>query len=286
VGLVVPGRNRRPLHELLRSGADGGTKGAKGGDELRGGGDEAGAVAGHRRTLAEGVEDRHVRAVSYLEGGGGRLDEPELAVGLVRGEHEVVRAGELREPLVERERRRCARGVVRVVDPEERHLVPLVEGVEVGQEAVLPEERKPPNARTGKQRPPLGHRIAGLRDDDEVALALGVDDDLREREDGLLRAERWDDLRRRVELHAEAPRAPAGDRLAQLREPLRERVAGALRQRIDQRLPDEGRGRLARVADSEVEDLHAVDRNATLRLLQAHERIRRLAREHGGEAHG
>ena len=126
--LVAPGDDRCPLDELLWRGADVRPELLQRRDELRVAGDEAGAVARHRGALRERVEHGHVRPVGELEGRDGRLVEPELGVRLVRGEHEVVLAGERCESLVERERRRCSRGVVRVVDPHECGSLPGLGG--------------------------------------------------------------------------------------------------------------------------------------------------------------
>src|SRR6185295_4732940 len=67
--LVVPGDDRRALHELLRRRADRRPELLERGDEILVGGDEPGAVAGHGRSLAERVEHRNVPAVACLERG-------------------------------------------------------------------------------------------------------------------------------------------------------------------------------------------------------------------------
>ena len=58
------------------------------------------------------------------------------------------------------------------------------------------------------------------------------------------------------------------------------------RSAVDERVADERVGRLARVAHAEVDHLDAPRLDAPRRLVQADERIRRLAAEDGGERHG
>ena len=105
-----------------------------------------------------------VRAVGDLQRRGGRLGaEVQLGVGLVGGEHEVVRAGQRGGALVERERRGRGRRVVRVVQPQHADAVPRGRGdrVEVGQEAVrrraaaarAPRARRTPRRARGRGSP-------------------------------------------------------------------------------------------------------------------------------------
>ncbi len=84
-----------------------------------------------------------------------------------------------------------------------------------------------------------------------------------------------------VEPGIEAPVRPVRDGLPQLRQPLRERVAGDLRQRVDERALDARVGALARVADAHVDDLDALRLHAPLRLLEADEGVRAGARQQG-----
>jgi len=108
-----------------------------------------------------------------------------------------------------------------------------------------------------EQGAPLGHRITGLGDEHRVLATGGVDDDLGEAEDRLLAPERGHDPGRRIDLDAEPPPEPARDRLAELRQPLRLRVAPRVGKSVDERLTDQRVGRLPRVALAEVEDLDA-----------------------------
>ena len=102
--------------------------------------------------------------VRNLERRGRRLVEPELGVCLVGADEHVVLERELRQPLVELERRDRTRRVVRVVDPDERGARPrlVVDRVEVGQEAVLLEQRQRPDLGAGEERAALVDGIAGL----------------------------------------------------------------------------------------------------------------------------
>ena len=125
VTLVVPRDDRCALHELLRRRArrSGGTPSVP--RSISGGaGDEAGAVAGHRRALAQRLEDDDARAV-------GRPGAPTAAARRTRAPctprrsatTKSWRSAALRELVVELERRDRAGRVVRVVDPDERDVV-------------------------------------------------------------------------------------------------------------------------------------------------------------------
>ena len=110
------------------------------------------------------------------------------------------------ELFVERERGDGAGRVVRVADPEERDLVPGVERVEIGKPAVRLLERQRRDRAAREQRTALVDGIRGLGNRDQPLVA---ERDLREGEDRLLRTERRDDLRRRVDRDAEAALDPA-----------------------------------------------------------------------------
>ena len=143
VFLVAPGGDGRALDELLRRRPDRRAKGLQRRDQRRIPGREAAPVARHRASLRERVEDDDVGSIGELQRRSRRLLEPELRVGLVRGEDEAVLTRERGELLVEGERRRRAGGVVRVVDPEDGESRPrlVVDRVEVRQEAVLLQQR-------------------------------------------------------------------------------------------------------------------------------------------------
>ena len=115
------------------------------------------------------------------------------------------------------------------------------------------------------------------------SAAVAIDEDLREQEDRLLRAVRRDDLGVGVELDAEAARAPAGDCLPQLGQPLGERIGGDLREAVRDRLADHRIGRLARIALAEVDQLDALCGEATLRLFELDEGVGPGRGEGGGE---
>ena len=141
VRLVVPGRDRRPLEELRRRDADVRPVLLQRGDDLGIAGDEPRAVAGHRRALRQRVEHNNIRAVADLQRGLRRVAEPQLRVGLVGGEHEAVAPRQGGRLLVERQRGRRARRVVRVVQPQDRDAIP-VDALQRRQPAVLLAQRQ------------------------------------------------------------------------------------------------------------------------------------------------
>jgi hypothetical protein len=75
-----------------------------------------------------------------------------------------------RKLLVERERRRRPRGVVRVVDPEDRDPVPDVDRVEVRQKAVLLAQWHDPRLGVREERAALLNGIAGLGHDHQTLV--------------------------------------------------------------------------------------------------------------------
>jgi hypothetical protein len=91
--------------------------------------------------------------------------------------------------------------------------------------------------------------------------------------------------RLRVERGAEPALHPRRDGLAQLGQALRR---GVRRERPDgrgERLADEGRRLLARLAHAEVDQVGARGQQPLLLLGEAHERVRAHAGERGGEPH-
>jgi len=90
-----------------------------------------------------------------------------------------------------------------------------------------------------------------------------------------------DDLAPGIDCDAESPLEPAGDRLAELRQALRLRVAAGFAESVDERLPDQRIGRLPRVALPEVEDLDPGCGRLPFRLLDADERVRGLGSQDG-----
>ena len=83
----------------------------------------------------------------------------------------------------------------------------------------------------------------------------------------------------------EAAPDPARNRLAQLGQADRGRIAHSLAHTVPQRLDDARVGRLARVAHPEVDHLEPLGPPRRRRLVQPHERVRRLAGEDGGDGH-
>ena len=286
--LVAPGDHRRALDELLWSGADGRPERLQRRDQRRIAGRETAPVARHRAPLGERVEDDDVRPVGELQRRGRRLVEPELGVRLVGGDHEAVLTRERGQALVEAERRGGGGGVVRIVDPEDGEPGPglVVDRIEVGQEALLLPQRQGQRPGVREQGAALVDRVAGVGVGDRVARPVRVDDGEREREDRLLAAERRDDLRVGVEPRPKTALRPGRDRLAQLRQPDRGRVAHPVAQPVDEGLADLRVGRLARIAGAEVDHVDPARLDPAGSLVEAHERVGRLPLEDGGDGHG
>jgi len=131
----------------------------------------------------------------------------------------------------------------------------------------------------------IGHRISRLGRQHDVPLGVAVDEDLRQQEDRFLRPVRRDDLRVGIDGNAEAVFAPTCDRLAQLGQTLGERVPHPLSQARDERGANRRIGRLHRVALAEVDQLHALSRQAPLGLLELDERIRAGGAQRGRDLH-
>ena len=101
---------------------------------------------------------------------------------------------------------------------------------------MLLEQRQLDDPGAGELRAAHADGIAGLGHDDGVTAAGEVEHDLGEREDRLLRAERRDHVRVRIERGSEAAPDPGRDRLAQLGQPDRGRIAHPLADAVPQRL--------------------------------------------------
>ena len=93
-------------------------------------------------------------------------------------------------------------------------------------------------------------------------------------------------MRVRVEVDAEAARAPAGDGAPELGKALGQGIAGGLAERGNESLADEGLSLTPRVADTEIDNLNTLGSYAALGLLDPNERIDGLSAEDGGEGHG
>src|SRR4029450_12033305 len=104
----------------------------------------------------------------------------------------------------------------------------LVDSVESRQERMLLAQRERDHAPTGELRTAVGNGVARFGDDDRVAAGLRVEDDVGEREDRLLAAQRGDDLRVRIKRYVEPALGPRGDRLSELGQPGRGGVAHTL----------------------------------------------------------
>ena len=182
--------------------------------------------------------------------------------------------GQLR---VQREGRHRAGRVVRIAHPEERDLVPGVERLEIRQPAVLLRERHPDDVAVREERAALVYRVRRFRDRDEP---LVPERHLGEREDRLLGSERRHDLCGGIDRDPEAASDPGADGLAQLRQAGRPRVRRDGLDRRCERVPDEPRRDLARVADPEVDQLDAARLRLGLPVVEARERVLSELGEH------
>ncbi len=88
-----------------------------------------------------------------------------------------------------------------------------------------------------------------------------------------------------IERRTEAAVDPAGNCLAELRQPDGGGIAHSLADAVSQRLDDAGIRRLSRVAHSEVDHLETLVPAGCGGLIQAHERVRCLSREDRGDGH-
>ncbi len=277
VALVAPRRDRRALDELLRRHPDRRPERLQRRDQLGIAGDEPRPVARHRRAFAQRVEREDVRQVPRLEDRGRRLAvEPELAVRLVGGEEHVARTAVVGGSPEEVQRRRRARRVVRVVQPQDRGAVPGggVDRVQVGQEPVRLGEGQAGDVAAGEPRAPLGDRVARGRHGHEVLPSGGIEQRLREMEDRLLRTQRRQDVDVGVEAGAEAPIDPGGDRRTELRETGGARVRRGRPDRVLQGLADERRRLLPWIAHTEVDDRTSGRQRGGLPAVQLLERVR------------
>ena len=146
---------------------------------------------------------------------------------------------------------------MRVVVEEQRRPLPVVrgDGVEIGQEAASFHEGHPARLAAREEDGALVDRIGGIGEEAERTLAR--DGAERKVEERLLRALTGHDFPVRVDREAEAALQVAGGRLAKHGKARDARVLGNLRDRCLEGLADEGRRRLARVADAEIEDRFA-----------------------------
>ena len=191
---------------------------------------------------------------------------------------DVVGARVLDDALEEPLGNHRAGGVVGVVEVHELrapgHL--LVDGGQVGDEAMLGLQRHQHRLRARQPRPARVHRIAGIRGQGVVAR---VQEGQVEVEDRLLGADRGHDLALGVQAHVEAPLIEVAHGGAEVLAPTVARVAMGLglADGLLHRLDDQRRRRPVGVADAEAD--HVDSRRALLGdlALQLRERIRRDA---------
>ena len=119
--------------------------------------------------------------------------------------------GRLGELVVELARRHRSGRVVRVIDPDQRDVV--VELREIRQEPVLAPQGNRLHSCPGEAGTAFVHGVGRLAERHDATRGL---EDLREREDRLLRPVRRHDLRLRIDRDAEAPLEPPGGGAAKL----------------------------------------------------------------------
>ena len=209
--------------------------------------------------------------------------EVDLGVGLVGGEHEAVLARERRGLLVQRERRRRAGRVVRVVEPQQRR--PRSRSARVRRRGRAGSRRPraaaaraPPCRRTARRARRPGRPAPAPRRSARRAPGPGG------------RSPPWSPSSAAPARPGPARRrsaAPAQPAIASRSSasPSRRRVGRERLERRHERLADERRRLLARLADPEVDEVDAVGAQPRLGLGQAHERVRAQAGEGGGELH-
>jgi len=260
--------------------------------------DVAGAQPRRVRPLgqaAEHDEPREPVAAERVRGGEARqrrprLVEVDLGVALVGCDGEAVAVGqrEERAPVVEVEH--AAGRIVRRADVQELRARPHVGGhrAPVVREASRGVGIHAVDPRAGQQRRTLVDLIERIGHHDGGAHPAAVDHGLAEREQCLAAAEHRQHLRCGVERRQPVPpREPAGDRLAQCgradrRGIIRERGFGRA-----QRVDDQARGRMPRLADRQADrTLHGIRRHLREQRAQLLERVRLQQGEPGIHAKG
>src|SRR5438067_4174585 len=253
VGVIVPGHRRGLLDDALRSDAEVRAGLAQLGDEIGVAGHEAAAIAGHPGALGEAVDDEDVLARDRKRAVG-RVLGVEVHVRLVADGEEAVLAGQSEKLFMVRDGSAGAGRIVRVVVEDERGPPPVVlrDGVEIGKEAASLDERQPARLASGEEDGALVHGVRRIGKEAERALA--GDGAERKVEERLLRALTRQDFAIGIDGQVEAPPQIARRRPAKHRKPRDARVLRHLGDGSLERLADEGGGRLARIADAEIED--------------------------------
>ena len=258
-------------------------------DDLRVAGGHADAPARHVVALGEGVElDADVYGALRLEEAGRAVTvEGDFAVGAIVADGDAVSLREVDDALEELDARDCARGVVRVVEPEELRAVGDVprDGFEVGEEAVVFSQRQRVGRAAGEHDPDLVDGIGGVGDEGCVA---GVDEAEGDVGDALLRADEGHELLFGVEGDAKASLVPLGGRAAEVGEAFGFRVAvvGGVAGGLAEGVDDVGRGGQVGVADAEGDDVDALGLLGRDLLGDLGEEVGRELLDAVGELHG
>ena len=205
--------------------------------------------------------------------------EGDVGVGEVVHEDELVLAREVDEPLHQLGRRDRGGRVVREGrDHDARHGLGGLERLLDARSTSPSSIRACSDGRAGEARRDQVDRVGGARDDDAVAL---LDEHPHQVREALLGADRADDVRLGVELHAEDLAVALADRFTQIREPAARRVAmvrrlrGGLAELFNRNLGRRDVG----VAEAEVDHVAPVAPQLALQL-------RRPSRRRKGEDRG
>ena len=181
---------------------------------------------GHVVGLGERVElDPHLACAFRLQEAGRPVRvEGYLRIRSVVEDRKPVAPGEGRRPLEEVDVGYGAGRVVGVVQPEQPGPSQYVlrHRVQVRQELVFLPQRQVVGLAAGEHRPYGVHRVAGVGHERHVS---GIDEAEGDVADPLLGADEGQHLFLGVQLDAKPPLVPSGDRLSQLRQAVRFRVA-------------------------------------------------------------
>ncbi len=274
--LVAPGRDRRLLHRQAHRRPMVGPVQQEPLQDLGVAGGEPRAHARRIGPLGQAREGDHAREagtpeqVRCLQGAEGRIAfvVVELGIAFVGSDGEAMAIRQREQGLPVLQPQHAPGRIARGTDVGELHAAPIDA---VQRHAVVEEDRRRP----GEQRRPLVDLVEGIRADHAGAAAGGVDDGLREREQGFARAVHGQHLRGGVKRRqVVAAHEPAGDRLAQRRRAGGGGVPGqALQRTCERRLDEFGRGVL-RLADRKLDRAQrGIGRHAGEQRAQPLERI-------------
>ncbi len=264
VRLVLPCRHRGRLHGVAHRRAVVGAVEEEAFDHLRVARGETRAQARRIGALRERPHRQQVREIAAAELRRGlhaaqrfrRLVEVDLAVALVRDDDEAVAIREREElpPFVQRHD--APARVARRAGVEQPHLRPnrLGDAFPVGLHAVGGQRVQVIRRGACEQRGAFVDLVEGIGEGDQRVLVARVDDGLRDCEQRLARAGHRQHLRLGVDLRESiAPLQPRRDRGAQFGDALGDGVTGEARHARRERVGEQLRRGVLRLADREVD---------------------------------